>query len=496
MNIVTYLIMGLVLTSFGLPMMAQSETRKSEIIGAVGEQADDALFSVHQAVNALADGWVNKTFEEKQALELATSYRGSAELVDGLVKGKSEDVKRTSGLLVKQATALEAWIKIGDEALAETYRKLKEQADAAMAGGAEMGPEMGATVAQGETIELKIVKSVAPGGKEGDLGTMTVTRKSKELPLEVKWAYADGGSDQGLCVPFPNSGEMAVFYGEGVKSVHIFKIDGKNITGCWASVEGNPKIRSIRLTQADNVNDYDIVGVEGGKFSVMAFKGGMASVTWKFKGGLEVSGIGVWKGDYLAAIDVEPKAKAGVLLYSMAPDGKTATCRWIMNDVSGVGEETLEVTAMSPNFLTGGGSPTVTATAGNVRDEVRQIAEQLRENLGNAVQYRPSTSQINAISATLNDAELLRAYVEEVYTQIPSTGPAAKPGQNEILVEGPDLKDLPGGYTQKIKHFRPGTDIYRFKYVAPGQDIGMSYDGLIKVKDQWIFIPKAWRAFK
>jgi hypothetical protein len=138
------------------------------------------------------------------------------------------------------------------------------------------------------------------------------------------------------------------------------------------------------------------------------------------------------------------------------------------------------------------GSP---APAVDLETEVRAIAEVLRDNLGNAARWKPTTSQINAISATKADADRLRAYVGKVYAELSDSTPAAKAGQTQIIVTGPDLRDLAGGYRKKVGHFRPGVAIYGFKYVEPGKDSGMRYDGLIRVRDTWIFIPKAWRAF-
>jgi len=225
------------------------------------------------------------------------------------------------------------------------------------------------------------------------------------------------------------------------------------------------------------------------------YPGMIGNVTWQFPDG-NIPGIAVGSGDYMALIAVDPKQKSGVALYSMADDAKTATSRWTMMGAGGVGEEKLKVTSASPTFFTPESSDGAVAIGASAQDEVRIIAEELREDWGNAAKYKPTTPEINAISASLNDAESLRAYTEKVYAQIPQSGATAKNGQTEIIISGPDLKDLPGGYGNKIKHFRSGVEFYRFKYVEPGQDIGMSYDGLIKVKGRWVFIPKAWRAFQ
>lgn len=137
-----------------------------------------------------------------------------------------------------------------------------------------------------------------------------------------------------------------------------------------------------------------------------------------------------------------------------------------------------------------------TAASNILSDEVRKIAALLQGDLGNAIRFRPTPSQIDAIAATLQDAEALRTYVDQVYSQIASLGPGAEPGQTEIVVIGPSLSDLPGGYARHQTHFRDGIEIFGFRYVEPGQTRGMAYDGLVRVQDQWIFIPKAWRAFE
>jgi hypothetical protein len=55
--------------------------------------------------------------------------------------------------------------------------------------------------------------------------------------------------------------------------------------------------------------------------------------------------------------------------------------------------------------------------------------------------------------------------------------------------------DLPGGYERIKGRLKPGVTVYGFKYVVPGQTTGMAYDWLIKVGNDWILIPKLWRAF-
>jgi hypothetical protein len=53
---------------------------------------------------------------------------------------------------------------------------------------------------------------------------------------------------------------------------------------------------------------------------------------------------------------------------------------------------------------------------------------------------------------------------------------------------------LPGGYEQVKGDIKPGLTIYRFKFVKPGETTGMAFDGLVRVGDRWIILPKPWRA--
>ncbi len=53
--------------------------------------------------------------------------------------------------------------------------------------------------------------------------------------------------------------------------------------------------------------------------------------------------------------------------------------------------------------------------------------------------------------------------------------------------------DFPGGYRRVGAMFKPGLTVYYWKYVKPGEALGMSYDGLIYVNGHWALFPKPWR---
>ena len=53
--------------------------------------------------------------------------------------------------------------------------------------------------------------------------------------------------------------------------------------------------------------------------------------------------------------------------------------------------------------------------------------------------------------------------------------------------------DFPGGYKRVADKFKPGLTVYRWKYVKPGEKLGMSFDGLVYVNNHWAWFPKPWR---
>ena len=50
---------------------AQTDEQKASVLRAAGDTAGPALLTTYEAVNALGEGWKNKTFAADRALELA-----------------------------------------------------------------------------------------------------------------------------------------------------------------------------------------------------------------------------------------------------------------------------------------------------------------------------------------------------------------------------------------------------------------------------------------
>jgi hypothetical protein len=80
----------------------------------------------------------------------------------------------------------------------------------------------------------------------------------------------------------------------------------------------------------------------------------------------------------------------------------------------------------------------------------------------------------------------------------------ANPGQTDVRVFRATVDELrtgaaaaanfPGGYREVAPHILPGVVVFAFKFTAPGQPLGMAYDGLVFVNGHWALFPKPWRA--
>jgi hypothetical protein len=82
-----------------------------------------------------------------------------------------------------------------------------------------------------------------------------------------------------------------------------------------------------------------------------------------------------------------------------------------------------------------------------------------------------------------------------------------KLGQSEVLLYSATSEELqkwtgnakeyfPGGYEKIGPGFADGLTVYRFKFVSPGEKMGMAFDGLIYVNGHWRLFPKPYRVLE
>jgi hypothetical protein len=83
-------------------------------------------------------------------------------------------------------------------------------------------------------------------------------------------------------------------------------------------------------------------------------------------------------------------------------------------------------------------------------------------------------------------------------------GIAPKEGQTEVKLSAATVEELkagggaadafPGGYKKAAPSLKPGRTFYAFKFVKPGESLGMAFDGLTYVNGRWVIFFKPWRA--
>lgn len=56
-----------------------------------------------------------------------------------------------------------------------------------------------------------------------------------------------------------------------------------------------------------------------------------------------------------------------------------------------------------------------------------------------------------------------------------------------------NAREFPGGYKKVAPFLNKGLVFYRFKFVEPGKDLGISFDGLVFVNGRFVIFPKPWR---
>lgn len=116
---------------------------------------------------------------------------------------------------------------------------------------------------------------------------------------------------------------------------------------------------------------------------------------------------------------------------------------------------------------------------------------------------KPEPEDVRAVYAEPLAGRLIESY-GTMFTPGVQFGP--KPEQTDLLVyhtttgalKGgwPGDGAFPGGYGEVLRYFMGNQPIVRFKFVRPGETIGLAFDGLIYVNGRWVLMPKPWRSLE
>lgn len=171
------------------------------------------------------------------------------------------------------------------------------------------------------------------------------------------------------------------------------------------------------------------------------------------------------------------------------------------------GSKTTETTTLNKSSDSKQTADATSKYSGNfsgAQDLVNQFVQPNADHAALTRQLKPSKEDYSAIFAT----EEMAAKAESTYAEVWNSPDAVikpKPGQTTYKVvsvstdnikNGVGLDAFPGGYKDAGALFKPGLDLYKFDFLAPGEERGMAYDALVYVNGHWRFLPKPWRLAK
>ena len=141
------------------------------------------------------------------------------------------------------------------------------------------------------------------------------------------------------------------------------------------------------------------------------------------------------------------------------------------------------------------------AVAGDGRALLQRFFDPAEDHGALTLSLKPSPEDVRAVYAEPLASALIDAY-EGMF--VPGAVIEPKPEQKQLLAiftttgrlkaGDPVLDEFPGGYQDVLRYIVADVPIGRFKFVQPGETLGLAFDGLIFVNDHWVFMPKPWRA--
>lgn len=149
--------------------------------------------------------------------------------------------------------------------------------------------------------------------------------------------------------------------------------------------------------------------------------------------------------------------------------------------------------------------PSAAAEAPSLDEAKKLLGELLKPGTDNVTftqKLKPTDADYKAVFTDPADAEKAKQHYAPMWEGKGGIGP--KEGQTELkvwkatgaeLAAGTgDADSFPGGYKKVANKLNPKLTYFRFKFVKPGEDLGMAFDGLVHVNGHWAFLPKPWKA--
>lgn len=120
------------------------------------------------------------------------------------------------------------------------------------------------------------------------------------------------------------------------------------------------------------------------------------------------------------------------------------------------------------------------------------------------MELRPAKEDYRAFYADENTAARAEAFFDKLWNSGDAVV-APKEGQTELKLfsatvdelknDGGESSEFPTGMRSlaATDNLKPAQTVYAFKFVKPGEDIGMAFEGLTHINGRWRLFPKPWR---
>lgn len=156
----------------------------------------------------------------------------------------------------------------------------------------------------------------------------------------------------------------------------------------------------------------------------------------------------------------------------------------------------------------GGGSQTVSEKYPGTKDGARALLQEFmkpdadRKKL--TMELRPTKEDYRAFYADESTATRAETYFDKLWSS-GNAVVAPKDGQTELKLVSATTEELknsqgessefPSAMTSlaSTDNLKPNLTIYAFKFVKPGESLGMAFEGLTYVNGHWRLFPKPWR---
>jgi len=209
--------------------------------------------------------------------------------------------------------------------------------------------------------------------------------------------------------------------------------------------------------------------------------------------GIPQVGIGFWAFGFIDGATAKP--------HQVTPDGLETMVGELRQRCAAAPEASLSDIAAEIGRSGGaGGNGGEPAVAEEGRALLQRFFDPAEDHGALTLSLKPSPEDVRAVYAEPLASVLIDTY-EGLF--VPGAVIEPKPEHKQLLTTftttgrlkagDPVLDEFPGGYKDVLPYIVADVPIGRFKFVEPGETLGLAFDGLIHVNDHWVFMPKPWR---